>query len=421
MRPVQYRHEISCVAPGSIEALRSAWLFELWCQQSFLGGAVDVRLGQLAADQEFMITQYGNWLVNAASGWPTLPSANLPAGGPNLPLATPAVRLRVKPSGPLTLLFAAFNGDPAGPGLGNPQRRDPSGTLFRLGDGVFAIAEAQYAINGDKDAKGPPITLKVGGWYHDKATPNQFFATNGLTITPAAGAGSAIARENWSAYAVADAMLLPAPGGTGGLAAFARRRVAARAQRGQPRAGRRPRLCRAVRPRRRPGRPCRNLRPRRPGARRRGACDTVRPPRQRDGDRIELPGPGAALAASATGLPIRRHARRRHPRPEPAGPARWQRRRVRPAHRRSFLTLRELPPPFRIPAQAQSGQAGAAAAQTARRSSQQRRRQRANGALVPCRPLTKSAETRSAWQTSGPHGIGHRPAAWAECPLREAV
>ena len=35
-------------------------------------------------------------------------------------------------------------------------------------------------------------------------------------------AGSAIARENWSAYAVADTMLLPAPGGKGGLAAFAR-------------------------------------------------------------------------------------------------------------------------------------------------------------------------------------------------------
>jgi len=176
----------------------------------------------LAADQEFMITQYGNWFVNAAFGWSTLPSANLPAGGPNLPLAALAVRLRVKPSDPLTLLFAALNGDPAGPGLGNPQWRDPSGTLFRLGGRVFAIAEAQYAINGGRDAKGPPITLKVGGWHHDNASANQFFATNGLTITAPVATGSAIARENWSAYVVADAMLLPTPGGKGGLAAFAR-------------------------------------------------------------------------------------------------------------------------------------------------------------------------------------------------------
>jgi len=52
---------------SSIEARRSAWLFELWYQQGFLGGAADLRVGQLAADQEFMITQNGNWFVNAAA------------------------------------------------------------------------------------------------------------------------------------------------------------------------------------------------------------------------------------------------------------------------------------------------------------------------------------------------------------------
>ncbi len=207
---------------SSIEARRSAWLYELWYQQSFLGGAVDVRLGQLAADQEFMITQYGNWFVNAAFGWPTLPSANLPSGGPNLPLGTPGIRLRANAAGPLTVLLGAFNGDPAGPGLGNPQVRDASGTLFRLGDGVFAIGEVQYAINAGRDAKGPPVTLKAGGWYHSKASANQFFANDGLTVAPQLAAGSAIAPDNWSAYGVVDAMLLLGPGGKGGLAAFAR-------------------------------------------------------------------------------------------------------------------------------------------------------------------------------------------------------
>lgn len=204
---------------SSIEARRSAWLYELWYQQSFFGGAVDVRLGQLGADQEFMISTYAGWFVNAAFGWPTLPSVDLPAGGPSMPLATPGVRVRVSP-GPLTLLAAVFNGDPAGPGLGNSQRRDSSGTLFRTSDGVFAIAEAQYAINGGKDANGPPVTLKLGGWYHDKARANQFFANDGLTAVSAAGSGIAV--KDWSAYGVVDAMLLPAPGGKGGLAAFAR-------------------------------------------------------------------------------------------------------------------------------------------------------------------------------------------------------
>jgi porin len=206
---------------SNIEATRSARLFELWYQQSLFGGAADVRLGQLAADQEFIITQYGAWLINSAFGWPTVPSIDLPAGGPEYPLATPGIRLRVKPAEPLTLLFAAFNGNPAGPGLGNPELRDSSGTLFRLGDGVFTIAEAQWAIDSGKNVVGP-ITLKVGGWYHDKATANQFFATNGLTGVAPASPGSPIARQDWSGYAVADVMLLPAPKGNGGLAFFAR-------------------------------------------------------------------------------------------------------------------------------------------------------------------------------------------------------
>jgi porin len=206
---------------SNIEATRSARLFELWYQQSLFGGAADVRLGQLAADQEFIITQYGAWFINSAFGWPTLPTINLPAGGPEYPLATPGIRLRVKPVEPLTLFFAAFNGNPAGPGLGNPQLRDSSGTLFRLGDGVYTIAEAQLAIDSGKNGGGP-ITLRVGGWYHNRATPNQFFATNGLTGVAPASPGSPIAREDWSGYAIADVMLLPGPNGKGGLALFAR-------------------------------------------------------------------------------------------------------------------------------------------------------------------------------------------------------
>jgi len=207
---------------SNVEAIRSAWLYELWYQQSFLGGGVDVRLGQIAADQEFMLTNYGGWFVNAAFGWPTLPALDLPSGGPSLPLATPGMRLRAKPSDAVTLLLAAFNGNPAGPGLNNPQVRDASGTLFRLNDGVFTIAEAQYAINSGKDAKGPPIILKVGAWYHHRGATSGLSATNGLTGISSAVAGSSIAREDWSAYAVADVMLLPGSGGKGGLAAFAR-------------------------------------------------------------------------------------------------------------------------------------------------------------------------------------------------------
>ena len=57
------------------------------------------------------------------------------------------MRIKWSPQDDLSLLLGVFNGDPAGAGAGNPQFRDPSGTTFRFSDGVFAIAEAQYAIN----------------------------------------------------------------------------------------------------------------------------------------------------------------------------------------------------------------------------------------------------------------------------------
>ena len=74
-----------------VEATRSARLFELWYQQGLFGGAVDVRLGQRSADQEFIITQYGGWFTNSAFGWRTRPSTDLPAGGPAAPVATPGI------------------------------------------------------------------------------------------------------------------------------------------------------------------------------------------------------------------------------------------------------------------------------------------------------------------------------------------
>ena len=205
---------------SSVEAVRSFWLFELWYQQSFLSGAADVRVGQVGADQEFIISQYGTVFVNSAFGWPELPSANLPAGGPNFPTATPGIRLRFHPDEPLTILLAAFNGNPAGSGLSNPEKRAEPGTGFRLGDGVFIIGEGQYVVTGGKAASGSPITIKLGGWYHSASLPTRFSTLGGTQ--PVATPGSAIARENYAGYAVVDTMLLLGPGGNGGLAAFAR-------------------------------------------------------------------------------------------------------------------------------------------------------------------------------------------------------
>ncbi len=155
---------------SGIEAPASTKLYDLYYEQSLADGAVALRVGQFGADEEFIVTSYGASFVNSSFGFPVLPATDLPNGGPAYPLATPGVRLKLVPNERVTLLAAAFNGNPLAPG---EQVVDSSGTDFRTGDGVFAIAELQYAANqGDKDT-GLPGTYRVGAWYHSGRFVNQ--------------------------------------------------------------------------------------------------------------------------------------------------------------------------------------------------------------------------------------------------------
>jgi len=195
-------------AISGIEATAATRLFELWLEQSFADGKVSVRIGQQSADQEFFITSNGAIFINSAFGFPTLPALDLPSGGPAFPLATPAVRLKAKPADELTLLAAAFNGDPAGPGRDNPQLRDASGTSFRFNDGVFAVIEAQYALNQEDGATGLPGTYRVGSFYHSGVFADQRFDATGVSLANPAGSGPAKSRRNnVGVYAVADQMV----------------------------------------------------------------------------------------------------------------------------------------------------------------------------------------------------------------------
>jgi porin len=201
---------------SDIEATRATRLSTLWLEQSFLSGALSVRLGQLAADDEFLISQYAIPLPNGTFGWPEITGANLPSGGPAYPLATPGIRVKATPTAALSFMVGVFNGDPAGPGVGDPQRRDPSGTAFRFNDNVLAIGEAAYAINQGERALGLPGTYKLGGWFHGGRFPDQRLDSAGLSLAdPASSGAPASHRSNFGAYAVVDQALWRRPGGSG--------------------------------------------------------------------------------------------------------------------------------------------------------------------------------------------------------------
>ena len=66
------------LAVSSIEALPSTRLHDLWLQQEFLDRQASLRVGQIALDDEFYISQYSAGFVNSTFGCPDIWSTVLP-------------------------------------------------------------------------------------------------------------------------------------------------------------------------------------------------------------------------------------------------------------------------------------------------------------------------------------------------------
>ncbi|MEI9986243.1 MAG: carbohydrate porin [Aliidongia sp.] len=200
---------------SGIEADRSTRLWELWYQQKLLDeDRLDIKIGQQSLDQEFMVSQNALLFVNTMFGWPMVPSADLPGGGPAYPLSALGVRLRGKPTDSITILAGIFNGSPAPNNNGDPQQINASGTSFPLNGRTLAIAELQYAYPSLGNVTMPDEvgalsrTYRIGVWYDDEQFADQRFDTNGLSLAnPASNGNPRSHHGDYSIYAVADQML----------------------------------------------------------------------------------------------------------------------------------------------------------------------------------------------------------------------
>lgn len=204
---------------SSIEA-PAGWRFdELYLEQSLAGGAVSVRVGDIAADTEFWLSDTAGLFVNSTFGWPGIDALDMPGGGPAYPTPTPGVRLRWNPDPAFALQAGVFNGNPLGDG------EDANGLAFALGDGVFAIVEAavSYAPEG-----GLAGTWKLGAWMNSEDFDNLSIARNGRSLaSPAARGGPRQEAGDFALYAIVDHGLWNEPGGDGqGLAGFLRVSIA---------------------------------------------------------------------------------------------------------------------------------------------------------------------------------------------------
>lgn len=145
---------------SNIAGFNTFRMLELWFQQNTLDDIISLRLGQLTADSEFVISDYAGTFINGTFGWPAFMSTNLPAGGPGSPMGTLGARLALNPVDWFTFQSAVFQG--------NVYDEDVNrhGFRWRLDgeNGLLFLNEAQVRWNHRDEETGLPGQAKTGMW-----------------------------------------------------------------------------------------------------------------------------------------------------------------------------------------------------------------------------------------------------------------
>jgi porin len=210
----------SLMPVSSLEATPATRLDELWLEQHMFGDKLAVKVGQLAADTEFILSEGGGFFLNGTWGWPSITAADMPSGGPAYPLATPGVRVAVTPSDKFQLLVGVYNGDPAPPcGSDDPQVCNSNGLDFELDDPPLLMVEGAYKYNQERLAG----TAKLGGWNHFGDFEHQRFSAGGNLIAVTGGPGRPLDND-WGFYGIIDQLVWRLPGSEDpkGVGVFAR-------------------------------------------------------------------------------------------------------------------------------------------------------------------------------------------------------
>jgi porin len=196
-----------------IEAPVGVRLWELWYQQRFTD-KFDIKVGEQSLDEEFIIAPSGNSLfINGVSGWPGLPTVDLPGGGPAYPLAGLGVRGRAQLTDSVTVLAGVFNGSPIPRNSPNAAESNPNGVSFPVDTGTLAIAELQYAYgsraSGKLSSNGSlPGVYKIGAWYDSYKFDDQQTDTMGAPLaSPLSNWTPAARHGDLSLYGVMDQMI----------------------------------------------------------------------------------------------------------------------------------------------------------------------------------------------------------------------
>jgi porin len=169
-------------------------LVDLAYQQKLLDDRIELRLGRIAAGDDFLVSPY-NWLFmqNGFDGNPVGIFFNSP-GMTAYPNATWGARLQFRPTERTYVMGGVYNGDPS------IRDNDHHGADMSMNGPVFAIGEVGYQCNGLPGDAGLVGNYKIGGWYDDSTFTD--FETVGYGTMPSTKRG------NWGLYTLADQVLV---------------------------------------------------------------------------------------------------------------------------------------------------------------------------------------------------------------------
>ena len=184
----------SFLTVSNIAGFNTLRMFELWFQQDLMGDKISVRLGQLAADSEFLISDYSGLFINGTFGWPASASMNIPEGGAAYPMGAPGARLALHPADWVTFQSAVFQGNVFAPDINR------HGFHWRLDatTGYTFLNEAQFRWNQREEETGLPGQFKAGAWFQTGASAD--------ALAESTDSG------NSGYYAIVDQMLFREPG-----------------------------------------------------------------------------------------------------------------------------------------------------------------------------------------------------------------
>ena len=169
-------------------------LIDLAYQQKLFDDRVEVRLGRLAAGDDFLVSPY-DWLYmqNGFDGNPVGIFFNS-RGMTAYPNATWGALVKFRPTERTYIMGGVYNGDPSIRGI------EHNGADMSMNGPVFVMGEAGYQRNGLPGDPGLIGNYRIGGWYDDAAYTDFESVGHGTPTTSKRG--------NWGLYTLDDQVLV---------------------------------------------------------------------------------------------------------------------------------------------------------------------------------------------------------------------